>query len=355
MKILALDLGKFKSVACVFDTESLEERYVTVRTAAKELHDLVVAEGPERVVLEICSITGWVVDLLRALGHEPEVASPNGDAWKWKKVKQKSDRKDASKLTRLSALGQLELVHVPEREIRQWRYLINYRHRLVQQRTKAKNRIRELLNGEGLGQARGAKAWSEGRREELEALAQPLADCTVGDLWRGALSLELASLEAAEQQVAVVEQKLNELGQASAAVQLLQTIPGVGPRLSEALVTALDKPERFRRGRDVGAYFGMVPSEFQTGETKRSGRITKTGNRMVRSLLVEVSWIGQRYNPWLKQIYTNVQRGSKTRNKIAAVAVGRRLAVCCWAMLRDGTAWRPPVLAVKSEETSKAA
>jgi transposase len=355
MKILALDLGKFKSVACVFDTIGLTERYQTVATTAKAIHDLVVEEEPERVVLEICSITGWVVDLLRALGHEPEVASTNGDAWKWTKVKQKSDRKDASKLTRLSALRQLKLVHVPEREVRQWRALINYRQRLVHQRTKAKNRIRELLNSEGLGQARGAKAWSEERRAELEALAQPVAECALGDLWRGTLSLELAALDAAEQHLAAVEKKLNELGQASAAVQLLQTIPGVGPRLSEALVTALDKPERFRRGRDIGAYFGMVPSEFQTGETKRAGRITKTGNRIVRSLLVEVGWIGQRYNPWLKQIYTNVQRGSKTRNKIAVVAVGRRLAVCCWAMLRDGTAWRPPVRAAETQEAAKAA
>jgi transposase len=192
----------------------------------------------------------------------------------------------------------------------------------------------------------------------LEALAQPLAECGPGDLWRGGLWLELAALRATEQQLAVIERKLNQLGQASAAVQLLQTIPGVGPRLSEALVTALDKPERFRRGRDVGAYLGMVPSQFETGETKRSGRITKTGNRTVRSLLVEVGWIGQRYNPWLKQIYTNVRRGSKTRNKIAIVAVGRRLAVCCWAMLRDGTAWRPPVLPAEGSNrlaTEKAA
>lgn len=354
MKILALDLGKFKSVGCLYDTVSLTERYVRVPTAAKALHDLVVDEEPERVVLEICSITGWVVDLLRSLGHEPEVANTNGDAWKWRKVKKKTDRMDALKLARLSALGQLELVHVPEREIRQWRWLINYRQRLVQQRTRVKNRSRELLNSEGLGQARGAKAWSEEGRAELAALAQPLADCAVGDLWRGALGVELAALNAAERQLAVVEQKLNQLGQASAEVQLLQTIPGVGPRLAEALVTALDHPERFRRGRDVGAYFGMVPSQFQTGETERYGRITKTGNRVVRSLLVEVAWIGQRYNPWLRSIYAQVQRGSKTRKKIAAVAVGRRLAVCCWAMLRDGTVWRPPV-AAKTEETAKAA
>ena len=125
--------------------------------------------------------------------------------------------------------------------------------------------------------------------------------------------------------------------------------------MAEALVTALDKPERFRRARDIGAYLGMVPSQFQTGETERFGRITRTGNRLVRSLLVEVGWIGQRYNPWLRAIYANVHRGNKTRKKIAVVAVGRRLAVCCWAMLRDGTVWREPVSRPLAGKIAKAA
>jgi transposase len=343
MKILALDLGKYKSVACVLDTLTLGERYVTIATTAQALHDLVVEEEPGRIVLEICSITGWVVDLLRGLEHEPEVANTNGDAWKWKKVKKKTDRMDALKLARLSALGQISLVHVPEREIRQWRQLINYRQRLVQQRTRAKNRIRELLNSEGLGQARGRKAWSAVGREELAALAQPVEKSELGDLWRGILELELEALDTAERLLGEVEKKLNELNRASAGAQLLQTIPGVGPRLSEALVTALDKPERFKRGKEVGAYFGMVPKQFQSGESQRLGRITRAGNRNVRSLLVEVGWLGQRYNPWLREVYTNVHRGSKARKKIAVVAVGRRLAICCWAMLRDGTVWRAPV------------
>lgn len=342
MKILALDLGKFKSVACVFNTDVTTERYVKVATTAKAIHDLVVDEEPDRVVLEICSMTGWVVDLLRGLGIEPEVASTNGEAWKWRKVKNKTDQTDALKLVRLSAVGGLELVHVPEREIRQWRQLIKYRQGLVHQRTRVKNRIRELLNSEGLGQARGAKAWSEAGRLALEALALPMEECGLGDLWRGMLDVELTALNATERQLAQVERKLNELGKVNQQVQLLQTIPGVGPRLAEVLVTALDKPERFARARDVGAYLGLVPSRFQTGVTDRSGRITRKGNRLARSLLVEVGWIGQRYNAWLREIYANVQRGSKTRKKIAVVAVARRLAVCCWAMLRDGTPWRQP-------------
>jgi hypothetical protein len=61
---------------------------------------------------------------------------------------------------------------------------------------------------------------------------------------------------------------------------------------------------------------------------------------VVRALLVEASWAGLRYNPWMREVYQRVKRGSKARRKIAIVAVSRRLAVRCWAMLRDEAPWR---------------
>ena len=65
MKILALDLGKFKSVACIYDTHSLEHRFETVTTSGQALHDLLVEHEPDRVAIEICTIAGWVSDLVR--------------------------------------------------------------------------------------------------------------------------------------------------------------------------------------------------------------------------------------------------------------------------------------------------
>ena len=125
-------------------------------------------------------------------------------------------------------------------------------------------------------------------------------------------------------------------------VALLRTIPGVGPRLSEAIVALLDRPERFRKSSEVSAYIGMVPKELDSGEAERRGRITRHGSRLVRSLLVEVAWAGLRYNPWVRETYQRISGGKKSRKKIAIVAVGRRLLVRCWAMLRDGTSWQMP-------------
>ena len=75
---------------------------------------------------------------------------------------------------------------------------------------------------------------------------------------------------------------------------------------------------------------------------ERRGPITKHGSRLVRSLLVEVAWAGLRHNPWVRQTYQRISGGKKSRKKIAIVAVGRRLLVRCWAMLRDGSSWRTP-------------
>ncbi len=125
-------------------------------------------------------------------------------------------------------------------------------------------------------------------------------------------------------------------------VQRLRTIPGVGPRLSELVVAVIDDPHRFKSGKQVGAYAGLVPRQIASGTMDRQAGITKSGHRLLRSLLVEVSWLMLRHNPAFRRIYEKAQRGSKTRKKIAAVATARHLLITCWAMLRDETDWREP-------------
>jgi transposase len=340
MKILALDLGKFKTVACAYEAETARHRFVSVVTTPQALHDLIVEVEPDRVVIEICSIAGWVCDLVRALGIEIQVANTSEEVWRWRKVRRKNDRRDALKAAQLSAVNQLREVYVPEKEMRQWRALITYRQRLVQRRTKIKNHLRDLLQREGKMMARRQGAWTLRGIEQLEELARPLSSVETDELWRGELALELTQLRAVQQQLDTVEEKLNVMGAADARVQLLRTIPGVGPRLAEAIVTLLVDPHRFRKAGEVSAYIGMVPKELDSGETERRGRITRQGNRVVRSLLVEVTWVGLRHNPWVRENYQRISGGKKSRKKIAVVAVGRKLLVRCWAMLRDGTPWQ---------------
>jgi len=345
MRILALDLGKYKSVACDYEAETGRHRFVTISTTPKALHDLMVDREPDRVVIEICSIAGWVSDLVRTLGIELQVANTNDERWHWRRVKTKNDRGDALKLAQLSAVNQLRLVHVPTVEMRQWRALIAYRQHLVERRTKIKNHIRELLLREGQLLPRYRSAWTQEGIAALEAISKPLSEVRLDELWRGELGVELAQFKAVQAQLAEVVAKLDELGAKNLNVRLLRTIGGVGPRLAEAVVTMFDDPNRFRTAGQVSSYIGMVPKQFDSGETERSGRITRHGNRLVRSLLVEVAWCALRHNSWARETYQRISGGKKSRKKIAVVAVGRKLLVRCWAMLRHGTAWRQEIKA----------
>src|SRR5215207_3479751 len=344
MKILALDLGKYKTVGCVYEAETGAHYFKAVSTTPAALQQLVEEVKPDRVVIEVCNIAGWVCDLLRPMGVEVQVANTSDDAWRWCKVKRKNDRSDALKAAQLSAVNQLRLVHIPRLEVRQWRALIAFRQQLVKRRGQMKNHIRDLLVSEGQLLPRGGKCWTQLGVAHLEALARPLSAVGVNELWRGQLHLELRQLREIQQEIALVEAKLEAMAAQDERVALLRTIPGVGPRLSEAIVALIDQPQRFRKASQVSAYVGMVPKELDSGETQRRGSITKHGSRLLRSLLVEVAWAGLRHNRWVRETYQRISGGKKSRRKIAIVAVGRMLLVRCWAMLRHGSSWRAPTL-----------
>jgi len=115
--------------------------------------------------------------------------------------------------------------------------------------------------------------------------------------------------------------RLDTLTATDPRAKRLQTIPGVGPRTAEAILAILDDSGRFPNGKQVGAYIGLAPRQYQSGQTNRQGRISGAGNPTLRTLLIEVSWIGLRYNPWMREVYERVRAGSNARKKLAIVAV----------------------------------
>ena len=121
-------------------------------------------------------------------------------------------------------------------------------------------------------------------------------------------------------------------------------IPGVGRVTAEAIVTAIDDARRFKSGRQVSAYAGLVPRQYQSGVTDRRGRITKRGPRLLRTLLVECAWCSLKYNPWARATYERIHGGKRVRRKKAAVALARRILVVSWAMLRDECNYDPKKL-----------
>jgi transposase len=337
--ILAIDLGKYKSVACHSPAINAQS-FVTFSTCRAELVKLLDKHRPDVVLIEACLLSGWVHDLCIEKGVRCLVANTSSEAWKFKHLKRKTDRDDARRLVEIYRFGEFPVVHVPPKQVRELRGLIEHRQKLVGRRVAVQNRIRAILVVQGLQAPRGAHAWTVLGLAGIAQYARPLADCEPLELWRGRLHLTLTELEQVQGLLDVAEKKLDALGEDNAGVQLLRTAPGLGPRTAEAVVAFLPKPELFRTSKQVSAYGGLVPRQYQSTDTDHRGRITKRGPRTLRKLLVECAWCMLRYNAWARRIYRRVSHGGKTRKKQAIVAVARKLLVRCWAMLRDGTVWR---------------
>lgn len=339
MKILGIDLGKYNSVACLFDAATQEHLFFSFKSFATEFKSLLRQTQADQVVMEACAITGWVYDLCQAEGFQVIVANPNHDAWSWKNVKRKTDRDDALKLTKLAALGQICPVYVPPLASRQYRQLVNYRKRLVSRTTQTQNTIRALFNQKGIAISRGAKAWTVAGLEQLQQYATALANCPPSQLWQGQLKLELDTLDRLWEQLHDVDTKLLAIAKQDSRVQLLETVPGIGRRTAEVIVAYIDDAKRFKTARQISAYAGLVPRQHQSGETNYLGKITRRGPRVLRSALVEAAWAMLRYNPWATQLYQRFCGGQKTRKKQAIIAVARKVLVVCWTLLRKEEPW----------------
>jgi len=275
----------------------------------------------------------------------PSVHTQGDERWKWRKVKRKTDRDDALKLARLARLGELPQppVQVPAPRRRQWRRLIVHRRSVVNRRTKSRNAIRSIYLQQGLSLARGNKQWTRAGVAQLQADAKPIDDCTIDELWRGRLHVELTLMAGVEAQLKLVDSKLDELARTEPRIALLQSVRGVGPRLSEAVILHVgEDPRRFKSGEQLASYAGLVPKQLSSGQTMRLGHITGRGPALLRSLLVESAWMVWRLNDWAQAFVAKVSRGGRGRRKLAIVALARKLLILLWGMLKSNRPFRAP-------------
>jgi len=347
-KILALDLGKFKTVCCVMDALTREHVFETIEMSPANVHDLIAKHAtPDapltHVVFETCDTAGWVHDTCTALGVTATCVHSNGEAWQWRRVKRKTDRDDALKLAKLALMDQLTPVHVPSPQQRQKRRLILHRRAVVTRRTQSRNAIRGVFNQQGIALARGNKQWTRAGIDELSKYARPIAECIdTLDLWRGRLKVELDLVEAVDAQLKLLDKTLDTLAKDDDRIALLQTIKGVGPRVAEAVVLHLDDPTRFKSADQVAAYAGLVPRQIESGQMSRFGHITGRGPALLRSMLVESAWVVWRHNPWAQAWVAKISRGSRSRRKIAMVALARKLLTILWSMLKHNKPFKEP-------------
>ncbi len=244
----------------------------------------------------------------------------------------KTDRNDARGLAHLARTGFFKPVHVKSLAAHAVRALIIARKKLVGQRVTLENQIRGLAVAFGVRLPRSlSPAFIE------QALQASNGVDGLSAAMRGLVAARTAVMAA----VAAIDADMKKMTRASDACQRLMTIPGVGHLTALAFAAAVDDPERFKRSRDIGAYFGLAPRRYQSGEVDYTGSISKCGDRRVRTLLYEAANVLlTRFKGPLKLKDWAFAIAKRSTMRKARIALARRLAIIMHAMLKHGTEFK---------------
>lgn len=324
MKIVGCDLHtRYQQIAMLDDeTGELIERRLEHENGEVRVFYATLT-GSVRVGMEATGHTRWFERMLRELGHELWI----GDAAQIRAAmvrKQKTDARDAAHLLDLLLNGRFPRIWRPTMAERDLRQLVWHRQKLVWMRVAVSNQLHALAMGEGV--CRKKKLFTKKGRVELEGLAL--------DPWASRRRHELLQmLDQFDTTLDELDSAVAEQAEQNPAAVLLMTHPGVGPVTSLAFVLTLGPVGRFQRSKQVVSYLGLNPREHSSGGKQRLGSISKQGNPMMRSLLVEAGHTAARLDTELKQDYQRLKL--RRGNGVAKVAIARKLAVRMYWMLRS--------------------
>ena len=324
MKIVGCDLHTRYQQVAMLGTETgelLERRLEHANGEARAFYAHL--PGQVRVGIEATGHTRCFERLLAQLGHELWI----GDAAQIRAAmvrKQKTDARDAAHLLQLLIDDRFPRIWRPTMAERDLRQLLWHRQKLVWMRNAIGNQLHALAMGEGL--CRKKQLWTKKGRAELEGLRL--------GAWASYRRQELLTLlDQLDLSLKKLDEAVEEQAQQSAAAVLLRTHPGVGPVTSLAFVLTLGPVARFERSKQVVSYLGLNPREHSSGGKQRLGAISKQGNPMMRSLLVEAGHSAARLDAELRKDYQRLKLRRGTG--VAKVAIARKLAVRMYWMLRQ--------------------
>ena len=291
--------------------------------------------APVLIGMEATGNSQWFVELVEDLGQEIWI----GDAAQIRASyvrKQKTDKRDAAHILKLVVEGRFPRLWTPDREQRDLRQLVLHRHKLVEIRSRVKNELQHLAMNKGMQKKR--TLWSQAGQKMLRELPlKPWAWCRREDL--------LGLLGRLNQQISKLDTAVQQAAEENSQAKLLMTQPGVGPNTALGFVLTIGDVTRFRRGKQVASYLGLIPREESSGGRQKLGAITKQGNRMLRSLLVEAAQSAVQHDPGFRKQY--LHRCHQKPKAVAKVAAARKLAVRLYWMLRTQKPY-PEVVRIES-------
>lgn len=322
-----IDLGNKSTTICVIDKRRVVIKEIEITTDADSICREIKGYRKLECLVEAAPLAEWLSKIVEQLGHKitvvcarrVKIALESGGK------KRKTDRRDARALAELCRSGWYEAVHRKSDESRSVRSYMKARKQLVECSAALASSMRGILRAHGirLVDATDDKTFTAKVRR---------ASLMLPELVRGAVGEMVMAFEQMHSQQRQMYRQLETKLKVDSVAQRLMTIPGVGPATAATFVATIDDPNRFSDGSKVASYLGLTPSIYQSGETEYRGRITKTGDKLLRWLLVEAAnvLLSRSAMPCELKEWGLRLKEAKGIGK-ARVAVARRL---CGIMLR---------------------
>lgn len=338
---VGLDVGLKSTSVCVVNGEGKVVHQSSMKTHATEIGRYLAKNYASNVAvvgLETGGLSGHLATGLRRQGYKVAVM----DALQVHRVlslrRNKTDTNDARGIAEITRTGRdyLTEVYVKSAACYEVRAQLIMRHRLVQQRLANENMIRGLLRVYGGRVEPGAKSAATYRERVVQQLL--LINDHESINLRPRILPVLDLCERLQADAERIEAELEALAAANPVCRRFMAVPGVGAITALSFFTAIEEPSRFRRADDVAAYLGLTPRVYQSGESLTHGSISKMGNRLTRTHLVNAATVMLSATKTFSSLKDwGVRLAKKVGFNKAKVAVARKLAVVLFGMWRDGT------------------
>ena len=329
-----LDVSLEETAICIVDEagEIVREARVASEPDALVMFFDALGMTMERVGLEACSLTAWLHQGLSEAGIPVVCIEARQAKAAMGAMPNKTDRNDARGIAQIMRTGWYRPVHVKSPSCRSWRALLTARRMVLNKRRDVENGVRALLREAGLKVGTPSRKDFPARVRELAA-----GDAVLTGLVESLLSV----IRVMTDEVARLTKRVLDEVRVEPTCRHLMTVPGVGPLTALAFRATVDRPDRFRRSRDVGAHLGLTPRRYQSGETDVQGRISRCGDELARTALYEAAHsLLIRSTKWSALRAWGMQVAKRRGMARARVAVARKLAVIMHRMWVDKSEFR---------------
>ena len=329
-----LDVSLKETAICIIDDEGRIVREARVASEPDALVAFFNALGMtmKRVGLEACSLTAWLHQGLTEAGIPAVCIEARQAKAVMGAMPNKTDRNDARGIAQIMRTSWYRAVHVKPPSCRAWRALLTARRMVVNKRRDVENGVRALLREAGL------KVGTPSRKNFATRVGELVADDPV----LAALAASLLSvIDVMSREVDRLTKRVLDEVRIEPTCRRLMSVQGVGPFTALAFRATIDRPDRFRRSRDVGAHLGLTPRRYQSGETDVQGRISRCGDELARTALYEAAHsLLIRSTKWSTLRAWGMNVAKRRGMARARVAVARKLAVILHRIWADGSEFR---------------